>query len=146
MIDATTRMVSVPKKHWIDELSGCDYMGRMDWVSEISSRLRSCLDFGITAKNRYKKRVTVDERVFDIMFWNDLWFNLSWVGVKEVISEEHNSIITFFRAKVREKYIDVGEEWTDVDRIDVAMKMIMVYIERESRQKAEMSRVIEFCK
>lgn len=100
----------------------------------------------VTMKNRYKKRVTIDGRVFDIMFWNDSWFNCAWVGVKEVVTEEHNSIIKFFREKVREKHIEVGKEWTDGDRISVAMKMISAYIERESREKIELSRVIEFCK
>ena len=56
------------------------------------------------------------------------------------------TIIAFFRPKVREKYIEVGEEWTDGDRISVAMKMISAYIERESREKVELSRVIELYK
>ena len=103
-------------------------------------------DFDMTAKNRYKKRITYSGRVFDIMFWNDSWFDFAWVGVNEVITKERKPIIPFFKSRNFEKYINVGCGWTDGDRIKVAMKMIEAYIERESKEKLELSRVIDFCK
>lgn len=98
------------------------------------------------AQNIYRERIAYSGRVFDIMFWNDSWSDFGWVGVNEVITEEHKPIIPIFKPKKYEKYIDVGYGWTNDDHIKVATRMIEMYMEREDKENLELSRIIDFCK
>lgn len=94
-------------------------------------------------RNEYKKgRITVEGRTFLLEFWKDDYLNLPYVAASEITIEERKPHWWSHKKEPMEVIHHIKKGWTTDNRIEVGVRMINDYLQRE-RDHAEEDHQIE---
>lgn len=88
--------------------------------------------------NRCSRRIEINNRTFEIRFWEEYGFcyTFPYVEVVEILPKKH-----WWNAGTE----NVAYTVTDDDRVEWAMKKIQEYLEEEKEILAEREKVRNFC-
>lgn len=103
-------------------------------------------DFDTSRKNVKSGRVKIEDRTFQIEFWDDCRFGLPYVSVSEIVTKEVKPYPFSRKRIVKEVEENIDYGWMAVNRLDWALNRIAQYLQREKDKIREMQEIEAFCK
>lgn len=103
-------------------------------------------NFNISRKNVKSGRVKIENRTFQIEFWNDCDLGLPYASVSEIVTKEVKPYPFLRKRIVKEVEENIDYGWMKRNRLDWALNRIAQYLQQEKDKIREMQEIEAFCK
>ena len=98
-------------------------------------------------RNHKEKRITVEGRIFQIEFWEEILGSavLNYVSVSEIILTEVKPFWFSRKTVIREVKDEIQKAWGPYNRVEWAMNAIENYIRSEKERAKDYQDIEDFC-